>query len=164
MPSTRPRPLAALALLLALSSAAGAALDSDGHDFADLGFLEGSWRGDTWHTHYSGPEGGMILSASKELGEDGRVAFFEYERIVEDEQGIALIPSPFGKPSVRFPLVDLDPAARWAAFENPDHDFPQRIEYQRVSEGMLVFRLWGQRGGEPVASTTKLYRWPPARD
>ncbi len=116
---------------------------------ADLGFLAGRWRGGSWDATYSSPDGGIILSFAKDLKPDGTLGFFEFERIEARDGGVWLTPSPRGKPSVAFRLLSLDPAARRAVFENPEHDFPSRIVYHRDREDRLVFELSGRPGGKP---------------
>lgn len=125
---------------------------------ASLDWLAGRWQGDTWDGTYSSPEGGVVLAFSKEYREDGQAGFFEYERILVVDGRVVLIPSPFGRESVPFPLVELDVSARRARFENPDHDFPRSITYQRTSALTLVFTLEGEEDGHPVSTTVRLRR------
>jgi hypothetical protein len=44
---------------------------------------------------------------------------------------------------VTFRLAELDSRTRRAAFENPDHDFPTRISYQRVADDRLTILVSG---------------------
>lgn len=149
----------ALLLLGAAAIHAGEGPDSGAaHQLAELDFLAGHWRGERWQGFTSTPEGGVILSVAKEMGADGRVAFFEFERIAVVDGQVELRPSPFGKPSVSFPLVELDVVARRVRFENPTHDFPRSIQYQRTGPDELVFTLHGERGGKPARSETRLRR------
>lgn len=133
-----------------------------GHEdpLASLAWLEGEWRGDTWHARYSSPEGGMILSYAKEYDASGRVGFFETERIEVRDGQVVLVPAPFGSPSVPFALTSIDPVGRRARFENPAHDFPRSITYHRTGESSLAFRLEGVQGGRNVDSLTVLRRVP----
>lgn len=127
---------------------------------AELGFLAGHWRGEHWHGYTTPPEGGVILSLAKEYDSEGRAAFFEFERIGVEGGEVVLTPSPFGRPSVAFPMVELDVATRRVRFENPAHDFPRSIQYHRTTDDELVFTLLGERGGEPVVEVTRLARVP----
>src|SRR5215203_1946027 len=100
---------------------------------ADLSWLEGVWRGRIggrdFEAHYTGVDGGQILSASK-YTKDGKPAGFEFERFEQRADTLVLTPFPEGKSSVSFPLAEYDAKARRAVFENLTHDFPTRISYQ----------------------------------
>jgi hypothetical protein len=48
---------------------------------------------------------------------------------------------------VSFKLVKVNPSQ--AIFENPQHDFPQRIVYQRLIDGSLYASLEGVENGKP---------------
>jgi hypothetical protein len=144
-----------LALLLAV---APTLLADPAAQLAELDFLEGHWRGETWHGYTTSPEGGVILTLAKEYDASGAATFFEFERIAVEGEQVVLTPSPFGKPSVSFPMVELDVVAKRVRFENPAHDFPRSIQYHRSGPEELVFTLHGERGGEPVESVTRLRR------
>ena len=72
--------------------------------------------------------GGVMLGMSRTLAGD-RTSGFEYMRIVMADQRPAFIAQPGGRPPVTFLSTDGD--GTWVRFENPEHDFPQRIEYRR---------------------------------
>jgi len=60
--------------------------------------------------------------------------------------GVVLHASPGGRfPTTEFALVDLDDQR--AVFSNPDHDFPQRITYQRDGN-RLHAEIEGAEDGE----------------
>jgi uncharacterized protein DUF6265 len=123
----------------------------------DLAWLEGTWRGvigdRDFEARYSGADGGQVLSASKYMKE-GKAAGFEFERFEEQGDSLVLTPFPEGKSSVTFRLAELDPKARRAVFENPDHDFPTRISYERVANDRLTILVSGpgEDGSEQVLS------------
>jgi uncharacterized protein DUF6265 len=120
---------------------------------SDLTWLEGTWRGRVgtrdFEARYSGPEGGIILSASK-YSTNGRPAGFEFERFQEKDGHVVLTPYPDGKESpATFRLTDLDQKTRRAVFENPKHDFPTKISYQRVADDSLTILVSGPgKGGK----------------
>lgn len=163
MPRSAPAVVLALGLAsLGLAPAVPAApLPPPEVAIRSLGFLTGRWRGETWDATYSTPEGGKILSFAKEYAKDGAVGFFEYERIEVLDGRVVLTPAPFGRPSVRFPLVRFDPVAQKATFQNLRHDFPTSITYWRVSPARLRFVLTGVRDGKPVREVTDLRRATP---
>jgi hypothetical protein len=112
----------------------------------DLSWLEGIWRGRVggrdFEAHYTGVEGGQILSASK-YTEEGKPAGFEFERFEQRGDTLVLTPFPEGQSSVSFPLADYDSKNRRAVFENLAHDFPTRISYQRVAKDRLTILVSG---------------------
>src|ERR671921_1241964 len=113
---------------------------------ADLSWLEGVWRGKIGgrelEAHYTGAEGGQILSASK-YAEGGKPAGFEFERFEQRGDTLLLTPFPEGMSSVSFPLVEYDQKSQRAVFENLAHDFPTRISYQRAARNRLTILVSG---------------------
>jgi uncharacterized protein DUF6265 len=130
--------------LLLLSSAAG--LLPGPPSIRDLSWLEGVWVGSIggrgFEAHYTGGEGGQILSASK-YTENGKPAGFEFERFEQQGDTVMLTPFPEGMSSVSFPLVEYDAKAKRAVFENLAHDFPTRISYQRLARDRLTILVSG---------------------
>jgi len=112
----------------------------------DLTWLEGTWRGKIggreFEAHYTGVNGGQILSASK-YTENGKPAGFEFERFQQQGDTLVLTPFPEGKSSVSFPLAEYDPKGKRAVFENLAHDFPTRISYQRTAGNRLTILVSG---------------------
>jgi hypothetical protein len=121
----------------------------------DLSWLEGTWWGEVgdrlFEAHYTGAEGGQILSASK-YTKDGKPSGFEFERFEQRGDTLVLTPFPDGNASVSFPLADYDSRNRRAVFENLGHDFPTRISYQRVARDRLTILVSGpaEDGNEQV--------------
>lgn len=73
--------------------------------------------------------------------------------LASSSDGIAYIPTVAnqhdGKP-VRFRLTQYDDSR--FVFENPEHDFPQRIIYTVVTTDSLVARIEGISRGKPAFS------------
>ena len=116
-----------------------------------LGFLTGSWAGRSsagvWEAHYTRPVGGELLGMSKEFDENGCRAF-EFERFTERDGTLVVIPYPGGTQSVPFTITKLE--ARRAVFENPEHDFPQRLDYRLDDDETLVIDVTSP-GSKPDA-------------
>ena len=117
---------------------------------SDLAWLAGSWTGSQGETrieeHWTTPAGGMMVGMHRDLPR-GRSAFFEFLRIVEAEGEIAYLAMPAGRhPPTRFRLLSM--SERRVVFENPGHDFPQRILYWIDDEGILHARIEGEEDGE----------------
>lgn len=101
---------------------------------ADLGWLSGAWaerRPDgSWTEEYWTPPRGELMIGAGLAGRGDAVRHFEHMRIIKDGAGvIAFVGMPNGGKGVRFPLVQM--SADEIVFENPAHDFPQRVRYRR---------------------------------
>lgn len=100
-----------------------------------LDWLEGRWcigdPGRQVDEVWLPEAGGELIGMSRTL-RGAKVESFEYMRIVFDAKGASLHVQPNGAPPTVF-----SQAARgdgWVQFENPAHDFPNRIEYRRESD------------------------------
>ena len=92
--------------------------------------------------------GSMMLGMSHTVV-DGKTRAFEFIRIVQEENGdIFLVAAPSGQPKARFKLTNV--AGSEARFENPKHDFPQRIIYRRDGDS-LTGRIEGLSKGKERA-------------
>jgi hypothetical protein len=132
----------------------------------DLAWLAGHWRGTlangaTFETHYTGAEGGMIFSVSKEV-KKGRVVTFELETFFEKDGQLIYHPYPYGKKSEHaFPLLTYDAAAKRAVFENKEHDYPQTFTFEQPAPDRLVITLSGPgRNGQRKDIVYDLKRAP----
>jgi hypothetical protein len=73
---------------------------------------------------------------------------FEFMRIAKDAEGkLTFYGSPSGAPAVAFPLKRQ--GASSVTFENPEHDFPQRVIYRREGD-VLHARVEGRLNREIV--------------
>jgi len=90
---------------------------------------------------WSRPAGATMLGFSR-IVSGGKTVAFEYLRIVDEGNDvIALIASPSGQETARFEMKEV--TMRKVVFENPEHDFPQRIIYQLDDDGNLAGRIEG---------------------
>ena len=124
---------AALALLLMGQAAPPTRVD-------DLAWLSGRWAtndGGRWTEEvWSGPRGGTLMGFSW-TGEGTNISEYEYLRVQSGEDHeIVYLAQPGGGPGVGFYLVQADGTG--VTFENPTHDFPQRIRYQRNGDVMVA--------------------------
>ena len=105
---------------------------------ADMAWLSGNWSGRqgdaTVEELWSPPSGGAMLAVARTVA-GSRMTAFEFLRIVERDGGLVYIAQPNGRPPVEFVLTEIGP--RLAVFENPDHDFPQKIRYALQADGTL---------------------------
>lgn len=91
------------------------------------------------------PLGGSMVGMHRDVAPGGKVAF-EFLRITSVETGLAYLASPGGRPPTPFPVKQLE--ANRVVFENPTHDFPQRILYWLDDEGRMHARIEGTMNGK----------------
>ena len=73
---------------------------------------------------------------------DGKTIEFEFMQIRQEASGnIVFIAKPSGQPEATFKLIKG--SATEVVFENPQHDFPQRVIYRLQGEGSLLGRIEG---------------------
>ena len=94
---------------------------------------------------WTAPGGGVMLGLGRTV-RDGKLREYEYTRIVEADGSLAFVAEPSGQEKATFPLASLTP--EMAVFENPAHDFPQRVIYRRLGADEIVARIEGQTGGQ----------------
>lgn len=151
-------------LTLVLFPAAIAALGKGGANESDselstLAWLEGHWygtiNGGHWETSYTSPEGGVILSASKEL-KNGSVAMIEFEHFFTRDGKVILAPYPHGRKSkTEFEMIQADRETRRAVFA-ADNDFPGRIVYHRIADDRLLIDLFPRDAAESDQATVRI--------
>jgi hypothetical protein len=105
-----------------------------------LGWLAGRWLAEAngrWTDEsWSAPRGGVMLGHSRS-GRGETLREFEFLRLAADADGtLAYFAQPGGRPPVAFRLVASEGTS--ATFENPGHDFPQRIRYVRDGESLTA--------------------------
>lgn len=93
------------------------------------------------------PHGNTLLGLSRTMNAERTVAF-EYLRIVDDGV-LQYIAQPGGRPPTAFRLSAG--GEQWLRFENPAHDFPQRIEYRRDGDNLHAEIAGPGENGETLA-------------
>lgn len=126
-------------LVTALIGLAGAA-QVPATGTVDLGWMSGRWQTESegrWTEEVWGePRGGMLIGFSRS-GEGAAVREFEFLRIAAGDDGaLAYMAQPGGRPPTAFRLTAASGSS--ATFENPAHDFPQRIIYRRDGDVMTA--------------------------
>lgn len=118
---------------------------------ARFAWLAGCWEGNNGSAlsreHWMREGGGMMMAMARTM-RDGRVISHEAIRLELDADGVTpvYVPKPSNQKEARFKLAS-DAGGRFV-FENPEHDFPQRIIYQRQPDGGLMARIEGSRDGK----------------
>ncbi|HUS09492.1 MAG TPA: DUF6265 family protein, partial [Pyrinomonadaceae bacterium] len=106
---------------------------------ADIAWLTGCWEGrqgeavieEVW----SKPGGASLLGFGRTV-KGGRTTAFEFMQIREENGSLTYMPQPHGGARVSFPLKNS--VAAKMTFENKEHDFPQRVTYERGGPELLI--------------------------
>lgn len=136
-------------LVIALLGAAFAS-PSLAASLADLAWLAGCWSrpgaetgsGEFWLP----PAGGTMLGVGRTV-RDGKTVDYEFLRLHVDAQGrLVYTATPARQRETAFLATRIDEGT--ARFENPSHDFPQRIAYTRAGQDRLQVVIEGEREGQ----------------
>lgn len=116
---------------------------------SQLAWLGGCWRSDGGEAgtveHWLPPVAGTMMGVSRTVRR-GRTAAFEFMQIRPGEDGrLGFVAQPSGKPPTLFPVLRFTPSE--VVFENPGHDFPQRVIYRQDAPDHLRARIEGMSRG-----------------
>jgi hypothetical protein len=132
-------------------------------DIDKLGFIAGCWtmvrpNGTKIDEQWFAPSGGAMVGMSRSV-RDGKLREYEFMRIAPGDDGkLRYVAIPSGQPEAAFPVKDIADGA--VTFENPEHDFPQRILYRLVDKDTLVARIEGSVGGQARSADFPYKRCP----
>lgn len=90
--------------------------------------------------------GGAMLGVSTTVS-SGSMTAFEYLRIVPRDRGLVYVAQPGGGGATEFVLTELTETR--AVFDNPRHDYPKRITYERGPDGGMTATIGFLKGGTP---------------
>ena len=98
------------------------------------------------------PAGGTMLGMSRTVRNKVTTGW-EFMRIEVSDSGVHFVSKPKeNKDETFFKLststADVKPSAAYAAFDNPEHDFPQRVIYRSVKPDTLSARIEGTMNGK----------------
>ena len=118
-------------------------------DITALAWLAGCWapeKGDPGSLeHWLPPAGGTMLGVSRTV-KNGQTVEFEFMQLRVNAEGkLVFIALPSGQKETTFIASSVGPSS--VTFENPQHDFPQKVSYRLESSGRLIGRIEGNRGG-----------------
>lgn len=145
-----------LIITAALFASLTPAMADDEHtpNIRQMGFLTGAWTqtkdGVTTEEHWVGPIGGVMAGVT--ITHSDKVGFqtqTEFMSIIESGGTLVFIARPGPEAPTEFRLKESDNGI--ATFENPEHDFPQRITYEIAGENLdeLKARIEGTADGQP---------------
>ena len=109
-------------------------------------WMAGAWLscagGETVREIWTGAGSGLLVGVNHTAAR-GK-AGFEFLRIGAGAHGVSFFGGPEGVAPTEFPMTAHD--GRRVVFENPDHDFPQRVIYARDGAA-LTARIEGRMNG-----------------
>jgi hypothetical protein len=142
----------AVAALVVANSAWGEPTEETAAASIDrLGWLAGCWSRESpvriVEEQWMAPRGKMMLGMSRTVSKaDGRTVEFEAVRIEERDGLLVFTAKPSGQAEASFRSIELTDSL--VVFEDPEHDFPQRVGYRRTAEGGLAAWIEGKAGPE----------------
>jgi hypothetical protein len=133
----------------ALAAVAGFNAAAAEPEIGRLAWLAGCWQSESAEPgsgeQWTPLAGGTMLGMSRTV-RHGRTVEFEFMQLRHIADGrLAFIAMPPGRDPTVFPLLRI--ADHEAVFENPNHDFPQRVVYARDGVTGLRARIEGQVDG-----------------
>jgi hypothetical protein len=91
---------------------------------------DGKWTEECW----TDSRGGLMIGSGR-TGRDDKVRNWEWMRIERSADGsLTFYGSPNGMPAVGFKATEVDENS--VTFANPAHDYPQRVRYTRLANGI----------------------------
>lgn len=120
----------------------------------DLGWIAGCWEiNDTAKNRvvseqWMKPAGGVMLGMARTV-RNGKVVNYEFTRLIEKAGSVFYVAKPSQNAAETFFKL-IRSSANEAAFEDPNHDFPQRIIYKRDGD-KLAARIEGTNDGKQLA-------------
>lgn len=131
-------------------------------DVSALVWLAGCWLGSTAgrlvEEQWMAPRGGTLLGTSRTVV-DERTTEYEFLQIRQQDDGVFFVARPSGQAEASFRLVTAAAGlASEAVFEDPTHDFPQRVIYRLQPDGSLLARIEGTKDGAPLAADFPMRR------
>jgi len=128
----------------------------------DLNWIAGCWeikrpeRQTLITEQWMSPAGGAMIGMGRTVRGD-KMTEFEFLRIVDDGSAITYIARP-SENSEETPFKLVKCSAGEAFFENPTHDFPQRIIYRKHGVDGLDARIEGSMNGKPGGIDFPMHR------
>lgn len=115
-----------------------------------LAWLAGCWQAENGDAgsgeHWLPPAGGTMFGVSRTV-KKGKTVEFEFVQLRTNAEGkLVFIALPSGQKETTFVASSI--TASSVTFENPAHDFPQKVIYRLQSESRLLARIEGLRDGK----------------
>jgi hypothetical protein len=123
------------------------------HDIVgQLGWMAGCWQHRSQNgalvddEQWMSPRGGTMFGMSRTVRNDSIVVEFEHLQILARNGHAVYHAEPSGQKAADFEAARVSDTL--VVFENPTHDFPQRVIYRRRGADSLIARIEGTRNGQ----------------
>jgi ketosteroid isomerase-like protein len=147
-----------LILVLMSATLAQAAMSEDNKSTESLHWLAGHWCTDQGEASveeiWLPPRGGVLIGMGR-TSTANQIKGFEFLRIANVKGVQNFIAQPGGGPPTHF--ARTAGGEDWVRFENPEHDFPQRIEYRRNGDQLNAEVAGPGQNGEEAAFRLNLH-------
>jgi hypothetical protein len=114
-----------------------------------VAWLQGCWRSTRGETtideQWMAPRAGVMLGMGRTV-RGSKLVEYELVLIKEHEGKLAYEAHPSGQPTATFTASTASDSS--VVFENPQHDFPQRVGYRRNGADALDAWIEGQANGK----------------
>ena len=114
-----------------------------------VAWMQGCWQmtsGDrVVEENWTAPKAGIMLASGRTV-RGGKLAGHEFVLLAERDGRLAYEAHPSDQPSTTFMSKEID--ATSVVFEDPTHDFPQRVGYRRVAADRLLAWIEGTVSGK----------------
>ncbi len=111
-------------------------------------WMTGCWAGqrgaERFYERWIAADATTLLSVAHTT-KGGRMTAFEFLRVTVKNGTVVYIAQPSGRPPTEFTATSM--TADRIVFENPTHDFPKRVIYQRTAADALAASI---DGGSPT--------------
>jgi hypothetical protein len=119
-------------------------------DVRSLAWLAGCWSAEQGEAgsgeQWLAPAGGTMFGVSRTV-KNGKTVEFEFMQLRANDDGkLVFIAMPSGQKETMF--FASATAKDSVTFENPQHDFPQKVIYRLQPDGRLIARIEGTRSGK----------------
>ena len=135
---------------VAVLAASGVSAGAQG-GIDNVAWLQGCWQmtnGDrVIEENWTSPRAGVMLGSGRTV-RAGKLVEHEFILLAERDGGLVYEAHPSAQPSTTFRSKEIDGAS--VLFEDPAHDFPQRVGYRRVAADRILAWIEGT-----VAGTTR---------
>ena len=115
-----------------------------------VAWMQGCWQltsGDrVVDEHWTSPRGGIMLGSGRTV-RAGKLVEHEFVLLAERDGRLAYEAHPSGQAPTTFMSREID--ATSVVFEDPAHDFPQRVGYRQVARDRIVGWIEGTLAGKP---------------
>lgn len=135
---------------VALVVGSGAAIMAQPRGIQRVAWLQGCWETAsaqrTIEEQWMSPRGANMVGMSRTIRGDV-LAAYEFLLLREAGDQLEYESHPSGQKTAKF--LSTTVSGDMVVFENPQHDFPQRIGYRREGRNMLIAWIEGTDKGQP---------------